>query len=431
MIAQGTIIITVLLSLVTMAVPRKYLLLPYVVAACFVPADQRVIIADLDFTPLRILVIVGVLRLWLRGDIVRIKWNRFDKVVLLWAVTGAVIYVLQSANIKAVVYKCGALYDILGLYWIFRQAICSWDDVKLLLKMFAICTTVMAGFIAYELATGRNPFVVLGRVGTVVRLSKYRCQASFPHSIMLGIFWATLFPLFVGLARIKERKYLFHIAGVLSIFIVCATWASTPILTLIGIICFLPLFRYRHYTRIAGWALIGLITALHVVMEAPVWHLIGRIRFIGGSTGYHRYKIIDEAINHFSEWALLGTRSTGHWGWGLQDITNQFVLEGVRGGALTLLLFIIMLVIAFQALERNFRGVGFDKEQWLAWCVFVALIGHCISFIGASYFGQMVTLWYLTLAIIGFVVDSEKQSRRLLVRVPAKHFLDVGISTVR
>ena len=282
MLTQETIIITMLLVVLTMVVPRKYLLVPFIITACFVPANQRVIIFTLDFTPLRILIVAGVLRLWLQGEIKIINWNRFDKLVLLWVVVGAIIYVIRWSDLRALIYKCGFLFDVFGLYWIFRQTIQKWTDIHFVFKVFAICALVMLPFVAFEWATGQNPFAVLGRVGTAVREGRYRCQASFPHSIMLGLFWATLFPVFVGLTKTGQSKRLYWAAVAACVFIVFFTTSSTPIATLAATTCFLPLFPYRRFGRQIALALCGLTAALHVVMKAPVWQLIGRIRIISG-----------------------------------------------------------------------------------------------------------------------------------------------------
>ena len=75
MINQATVVITVFLGILTFVVPKKSFLLPFILAACFIPADQRVIIFDLDFTPLWMLVLVGFLWLLLRGEVRTIKWN--------------------------------------------------------------------------------------------------------------------------------------------------------------------------------------------------------------------------------------------------------------------------------------------------------------------------------------------------------------------
>ncbi|MBN1806108.1 MAG: hypothetical protein JW837_12740 [Sedimentisphaerales bacterium] len=396
-----TLIITFILVILTLLVPRKYFLLPFILAACFVPADQRVIIFDLDFTPLRMLVLAGFLRTLLLSESLAFKLNNFDKMVLVWAICGAVIYVLQWANMKAFIYKCGVLFDVIGLYWLFRINMNSWDDIKLVTKIFAVCSLVLAVLVGLEWTTGKNPFVVLGRVGTVVREGRYRCQASFPHSIMLGLFWATLVSLFIGFARQKKDKLLFWLAVAACVFIVAATSSSTPILTLFIVLFLMFGYKWRQYTAPASCGLFALLIALHIVMKAPVWHLIARINIIGGSTGWHRFNLIDRAIKHFGEWAFLGCRSTEHWGWGLADVTNEYILEGIRGGLVTLFLFLVMIYMALRTLIR--LSLRKHKQQFLTWCLFVAFIGHCVSFFGVSYFGQITMWWYMLLAIVGFL----------------------------
>ncbi len=405
MINLPTVIATIFLGILSFVVPRKYFLLPFILAACFVPADQRIMIFDLDFTALRILILVGFLRTILRGERLTFKWNRFDKLVLAWAICGAIIYLIRWANMRALIYKCGILFDVLGLYWLFRINIRSWGDIKLATKIFAVCSLVLAVLVGLEWATGKNPFVVLGRVTTVVREGRYRCQASFPHSIMLGVFWANLVPLFIGFAKQDKSKLLFWSAVAASIFIVAATASSTPILTLLIVLIILCGYKWRQYTGSAGWGMLGTLIALHIVMKAPVWHLISRINVIGGSTGWHRYHLIDKAINHFGEWMFLGCRSTAHWGHMMQDITNQYILEGVRGGVIILTLFLVMIYTALRILLRLFIQHQELKQRFLAWCIFVAILGHCVSFFGVSYFGQIMMLWYLMLAIVGFLCE--------------------------
>ncbi|MFH1883913.1 MAG: hypothetical protein ABIL62_14545 [Planctomycetota bacterium] len=414
MINQATILITVLLAVQLFVVPRKYFLLPFILAACFVPADQRVIIFDLDFTPLRMLVLVGFFRTILWGERLTFKWNGFDKLVLAWAICGAVIYLIQWADMRALIYKCGVLFDVIGLYWLFRININSWDDIKSVSKIFAICSLVLAVFVGLEWATGTNPFAILGRVGTAVREGRYRCQASFPHSIMLGLFWATLVPLFIGFARQDKSKLLLWSAVGASIFIVAATASSTPVLTLLIVLIMLCGYRLREYAACAGWGLFASLIALHIVMQAPVWHLISRIGVVGGSTGWHRYILIDKAISHFGEWMFLGCRSTAHWGRGLTDITNQYILEGVRGGFVTLVLFLVMIYMALRTLLRLSLQNQEHKQQFLIWCFLVIILGHCVSFFGVSYFGQIMMWWYMTLAAVSFLYEDKKRSRRIV-----------------
>ena len=75
-----------------------------------------------------------------------------------------------------------------------------------------------------------------------------------------------------------------------------------------------------------------------------------------GGDGWHRSELIDTAIRHFHEWWLLGTQYTMHWMTfsneiepGMADITNQYVFEGIKGGVVTLLLFIAIIALSFKA----------------------------------------------------------------------------------
>lgn len=79
-----------------------------------------------------------------------------------------------------------------------------------------------------------------------------------------------------------------------------------------------------------------------------------------------------------------------------------------------MLLFIVdnLLAIAIAIMGTD-KGLDYRcdavhlKQQWLAWCIFVAISGHCISFMGVSYFGQIRMLWYLMLAIVGYLAHCE------------------------
>ncbi|MFC1781152.1 hypothetical protein ACFLZ8_02685 [Planctomycetota bacterium] len=427
MIYQTTILATFILAVLLLTVSKKYFLLPFILAACFIPADQRVLIFDLDFTPLRILVVIGFLRIAFRVEQLTFKWNNFDKLVIAWGVCGAIIYVIQWSNMRALIFKCGVLFDIIGLYWLSRLNIHSWNDIKITIRILAVCSIFLAVLVGLEWITGRNPFMIMGRVGTVIRYSRYRCQASFPHSIMLGLFWATIFPLFIGLARTENRKILYWFAAAASIFMVAATSSSTPYLTLFMIIVILCGYKWRQYTRFAIYIIATALMLLHVIMSGPVWSLIAQVSVVQGSTGMHRYLIVNEAINHLGEWVLLGSRSTAHWGHGLQDLTNQYIIEGVQGGLATLIIFLTMLYTALRFLLRLTFTSGQHQQRFLAWCIFVAIAGNCIAFFGISYFGQMIMLWYLMLAWVAFLSNSTqfRKDKKVYYAIPDSNRQDI------
>ena len=78
-------------------------------------------------------------------------------------------------------------------------------------------------------------------------------------------------------------------------------------------LCALALWKARTWLRAILWlGLIGIL-ALDAVMNDPVYFLMARIDITGGSTGYYRAALIRSAIEHLSEWWLVGTDYTRHW----------------------------------------------------------------------------------------------------------------------
>jgi len=144
-------------------------------------------------------------------------------------------------------------------------------------------------------------------------------------------------------------------------------------------------------------ALIG----LQLAMNAPFWALIIRVSVVGGSTGYHRYALIDATVRNFSEWFLVGVRSTGHWGWGLRDVTNMYVRVAVDGGLIGLVLFVSIIILSFRSLWRLLWSIENDKPQQIfLWVIAASLFTHTVSFYGVSYFsGQIICFWYMTVAM--------------------------------
>jgi hypothetical protein len=99
------------------------------------------------------------------------------------------------------------------------------------------------------------------------------------------------------------------------------------------------------------------------------------------------------------------------------DITNQYILEATRGGALSLAFYLMMLFAALHLLLRA-RAVyhGRRLTTIIIWSVLTAFAVHLVSFTGVSYFGQIIMLWFLTLAMAGSIGDWALQARQVLTQ---------------
>jgi hypothetical protein len=137
-------------------------------------------------------------------------------------------------------------------------------------------------------------------------------------------------------------------------------------------------------------------------MKAPVWALIQRIDIVGGSSGWHRFQLIDQAITHFWDWWLFGTRNPTAWGDYMGDVSDAYISAAVNGGLLTLLSFLAILWQGFRRLGiARKAAAGRDRRlELLLWGFGASLFSNFTAFVGIWYFDQSSLIWYVLLAMI-------------------------------
>lgn len=396
--------VAALLSLIAMVIlaPKRWAGLPVILLLCFIPAGQRLVIATIDFTFIRMLMLAAWGRLLLRRELRPIAWNHLDRSMVLWAGALFVFGSLQGLTLTTVVNRLGTAVDAMMAYFYFRLLIRDTDDLIRLATQFMLCGFAVAMFFVIESRTQQNMFHVFGGVPqfTDIRSGRLRCQGAFAHSILAGCFWACLVPLYLARGWLG-RGWLLPAAGAataLLIVMLCAS--STPVMAVVFGLLGGACWFIRGALRWVRWLLLAWLCVLHfVMMKMPVWHLLARVDLVGGSTGWHRYHLVDKFIERFSEWWIVGTPATGHWGPGLHDVTNQFVAEGVAGGVVQLVLFCTTVWLAFAGVSRTLRAPGLpSSSRLIAWALGTAMFMHCMNFIAVTYFEQIVVLWYMTLA---------------------------------
>ena len=152
----------VLLALLQFALPRRQALLPMILMACLMSPRQRIVIATLDFTFLRILVIAGWARLLARGETRPLNPNLLDAVIPALAIVTAVASVMRTRSVPSLVYQLGVSFDAIGMYFLFRMLVRDWRDLWPAVDAFAwVAVPVLLAFVV-EHQTRRNVFHVFG-----------------------------------------------------------------------------------------------------------------------------------------------------------------------------------------------------------------------------------------------------------------------------
>jgi hypothetical protein len=406
-----------------LAVPRKKAIVPFLLAIFTIPMGQVVVVGGLHFTVLRILILVGLLRAVVFKVRASGRWfatgfNPTDLFVVLWTVSAFIVISIQWMNAQMLIASLGNFLEALGGYLVVRFFITDGEAVRRTVTVLGVICAIQGVCMINEQITGFNVFNWLGGVGTPVEFTIRDGQlrsSGVLGPLGVGAIAGIVIPLFFWLwTEGKSRMAAFAgLAGAMAMLI--TTRASTPWMTfggsLLGL-CFWPL---RKRMRIIRWGFVLILVALHLVMKAPVWHLISRVDLTGSSSSYHRYTLINQTIRHFSDWWLLGYRYYDTWDWDMWDTSNQFVATALSGGLVTLIFFIMVLSRSFGAIGTARKRVNGDrKQEWLLWCMGSALFGLVVSCFGIAFY--LVQMQILLSALLGCISVATFEARRAAVQ---------------
>jgi len=408
--AVGALVLTGVV-LAAVSLKRRHALLPLLLLSSAVPTGQRVAILTLDFNLIRLALLAYAARVLVRGEYRGFRTRRCDQLVLAWLSTRMVAYVALHASTGAFIFQAGQLYDFLGLYFVARLYLRTQADVLRAWRWFAMLSLPVAALFLVEQSSGRNLFSALGGVPefTNIREGRLRCQGPYEHPILAGAYWAMLVPGFLGMARSTSRaiKRAGRVGLGCALIVIIACSSSTPLIGVAAGLGLAACFTARRHAREALLAFGGLLVLVHFARERPVWQLIAEVGVVGGSTATYRYRLIDAFIRNWSEWFLIGTKGTAHWGRFLYDLTNQYVVEGVRGGILTLILFVWTLSSSLRRSWSMSLSRGVQRAQRLVtWHTAAALGGAAVMFLGIS-----ITHSNQTVLVLMFLIAATQAGR--------------------
>jgi len=393
-----------------LGLPRRYAPLPFLVGACYITRGQGIELGSLSFTVIRILVAVGVIRIFVRGERLEGRLIGLDWLMLLWAALMIISSFFHKDPSGALIYRLGLVYDAGGIYLLVRVFCQSLEDLVSLCSLTAILLVPIAVEMVYEKLAENNIFSVLGGIPATlyVREGKIRAQGPFAHSILAGTVGAVCLPLMIGLWKFHQKTAILGILSCLTI--VFASTSSGPAMSAVMAIVALFAWRYRQHMRLIRWLMISGYVALDLIMKDPAYYVLAHIDLVGGSTGWHRAALIQSALTHLIEWWLTGTDYTRHWmptgvSWSPDhtDITNHYLEMGVLGGLPLMLLFIGLLAKGFSIVGKTVQQdlLLSPESRFMAWSLGASLFAHTATMVSVSYFDQSFLFLYLTLAAIG------------------------------
>lgn len=409
-IHPGMLVALMLATMLVLLIPRKYVVIPLLLLSISVPVGQIQMIGPFHFQLYRILLLFVWIRLiWQRyvneGQSSKININAIDKTVIGYCVVYVIAFTILWQDSQAFFDALGKLYNIVGFYIAFRFFVRDREDVERVIKTLAVIAALVAVFMLNEQMTGRNLLAIFGGVParTFVRNGYLRSQGPFEAYLTAGVFGATLIPLFLTLLR-KGGSRLMGCVGIAAGLVITVTsHTSTAVSACVATMVGCGMWFFREKMRQIRWGIVLGLLGLDMVMKAPIWSLLNRIDFVGGSTGYQRYLIIDVCIHHFWDWVLVGARNYSTWAGedDMWDTANQYVAIADTSGLLCLIFFLAMIVYCFKYLGNARKAAGEkSSDAWFFWLLGVALFANLVAFLGISYFDQTYIAWYALIAMI-------------------------------
>ncbi len=392
-----------------LSLPRRTAIVPLIAGTCCIPLGAGIDVGPFSFPVFRLLILVGFLRVVLRGERPAGTVLGMDKVLALWAGWFVVCSAFHQEPAVTVITHLGLVFNTVGTYILLRCLCHTEEDIRRFVQILALVLLPVAVEMVMEQVLHRNLFSIFGGVpeSPIVRNGRLRSQGPFGHPILAGTVGGASFPLMFGIWRSHPRSAKLGLAACAAIVICSAS--SGPIMSVaFGAFALTLWFRHQFVPVLRTIAVLGYFLA-EVVMNDPAYYLLARIDLTGSSAGYHRAALIQSAITNLSDWWFAGTDYTRHWmpygvSWSEDhaDITNHYIGQGVKGGLPLMMLFIVMIGFGFRyvrvIVDRTsspcVAGSGF-----LVWAVGASLFAHAASLISVAYFDQCVFFLYANLAI--------------------------------
>lgn len=391
--------------------PRRWASVPLLVGAVYVTLGQGVMLAGGNFTITRLLLLVGLVRVLVRGEGLDGGMNRMDRWMWVWAACCVCSGFFHAPVGESLIFRLGMALNACGFYFLVRIFCRERADIVRFWTAAAVLLIPLASAMAWERRYGINVFAFMGGVPEtpLLRGGQFRAQGPFLHAILAGTVGALCVPVLLGL---WPRRRLLALLGLGACAVmIWASGSSGPLISAAAGLGAVWLWRHRAWVPRLRWGAVLVYLALELVMKAPPYYLLNRIDVISESTGFHRAALIDAALEHVGDWWFAGTDYTRHWlptgvtySADQVDITNYFIKLGVVGGLPLLAAFISLLVLAFRRVGAQAEDEEIPaRDRYFVWCLGAMLLVAAASGLSVSFYDQSVLFVYGLLATVGSI----------------------------
>jgi hypothetical protein len=424
---QGvTLTLALILSVLVIILRPKYAFVTYIIGLLWYPAYLAVSIGTIDILVGRFVVAVLLMRCFFDDSIRRkFTWNRLDTLVTLSMVVYVGAYLITQVNpiAQTLESRAGFVMDTWCAYLAARFIVTDRKKLITIIKCISIALIPLAILGIIESVTGWRAFFPLWRyspwfvegVGGFIREGRFglaRAVGPFSHAILFGGGFAMFLPLVYYLRREKgEWRSLAYVIFGIVLLGALSSMSSGPWVMVIVVIFCLLMENHKKFIKPLFVFLVISCILIGIASNRPFYHVIASWANPLGGASWHRAKLIDLAIEHFNEWWVVGYGEKDP-GWGPQlgmgvtDLTNEYILKGVRYGILGVIALCAVLAKSFRSLIATYGRLKQPALKSLCWAFGCLLFSVTVAWMSVSFFGQLSTLVYCSIGMIGSLSSS-------------------------
>jgi len=413
---QGiTLAVALFFSALALTLRPAYALGAFITSLLWYPSWLRVSLGTIDISVGRIVAMVLLFRCLCDSRMTaKFIWSRLDTWVSLSMVVYVGVLMITMPGMATVENRGGYVMDTWLAYMVARLIITDRATLIAVVKFVAVALIPLAILGVTECITGWQPFNPLKRFrpylpGTgdmtgKIRWGLTRANGPITHPIKFGCAFAMFLPLVYWMRRhwgaIAYGLWALVLVGALS------SMSSGPWVMAIVIVFCLALERYKHLVKPLIIFVVVCCILVQVISNRNFYHVIASYASLLGGAGAHRAKLVDCAIDSFGEWWMLGYGGVDP-GWGPRlgmahtDVTNMFILNGVFYGIAGIVALCGTLVVAFHRVIRLHNSTADPVQRSWAWALGCWLVGVVMGFMSVSFSGQIESLFYVILGILG------------------------------
>ncbi|MEJ2704219.1 MAG: hypothetical protein P8Z79_17425 [Sedimentisphaerales bacterium] len=316
--------------------------------------------------------------------------------------------------------RAGFVMDTWFAYLACRFIVTNRSTLVSVMKTVSVLLVPLAILGVVECVTGWQPFYPLWslspwatRASVVAqRFGLTRAVGPFGVSILFGINFALFLPFIYWLRYEKNWHLRALILSGIALVGGLSSMSSGPWVMIIVVGGCLVLESRKQWIKTLLVLFVLLCIATQIASNRPFYHVVVSYANPLGGAGWHRAQLIDVAIKYFHEWWLRGYGDQdpgwGHYfGMGSTDVTNEFILTGVRYGIWGIIVLCAVLVAAFRAVTATYRRMVYPRLKSLCWACGTTLFAVVVTWMSVSFFGQLSTLFYCVLGIIASLTHSQ------------------------